>query len=96
MKIITRIYTIKCTQPVTDSQLLNIKSLLGVDKIDYAYPKLTIYYDLHFINREILIKHLKQENISSKESILKKLANFLEIFSEKSIIKNNRLLPFYE
>ncbi|MCX8124595.1 MAG: hypothetical protein N3F66_10590 [Spirochaetes bacterium] len=95
MKTTKRLYTVKCVNPVTENQLMNIKSLLGVDNVEYTHPKLVIHYDLQFINREIVIKHLTQEKIQCSISILQKIFNMFQIFSEKNIIKNNKLLPFY-
>lgn len=95
MKSTKRTYTIQCIKPLNEKQIINIQSLLGVDSIEYRYPKFTIHYDLQFINRKLILKHLWQEKIVYKTSLFHKIANALEIFSEKNIIKNNRLLPFY-
>jgi len=95
MKSTKRTYTFHCTKPLNEKQIANIQRLLGVDYIDYNNPKCTISYDLQFIDRQLIIRHLQQENIEYKMSLLHKASNALEIFSEKNIIKNNRLLPFY-
>lgn len=95
MKSTKRTYTIYCTKPLNEKQIANIQRLLGVDSIHYNHPKCTINYDLQFIDRQLIIRHLKHEMVECKKSLLHKIANALEIFSEKNIIKNNRLLPFY-
>lgn len=95
MKSTKRIYTIRCKKQLNEKQINNIQSLLGVDTIDYQHPKFTMHYDLQFIDRQLILRHLQQEKIEFKNSLLHKVSNTLEIFSEKNIIKNNRLLPFY-
>ncbi len=95
MKATKRTYTIHCTKPLNEKQIINIKSFLGVDAIEYHHPKFTIHYDLQFIDRQIILRHLHQEKIEFKYSLFHKVSNALEIFSEKNIIRNNRLLPFY-
>lgn len=95
MKSTKRTYTIHCTNPLNENQITSIQMLLGVDHIDYNHPKCTINYDLQFIDRQLIIRHLKLEMVKWRNSLLHKVFNALEIFSERNIIKNKRLLPYY-
>lgn len=95
MKSTKRTYTVKCTKPLNEKQIANIQRLLGVDYVHYKHPKCTISYDLQFIDRQLILRHLEQEKVECKKSLVHKALNTLEIFSERNIIKNNRLLPFY-
>lgn len=95
MKSAKRTYTILCTKPLLENQVIKMQSFLGIDAIEYKHPKFTCVYDLSFISRELIIKHLNEENIVFKYSFIHKISNAIEIFSEKTIIKNNRLPHYY-
>ena len=94
MKSTKRIYTVHCKQPLTDEQILHLKSFLGIDEIQYAKSRLTIKYDLQFIDRKSIMKHLKQLHITFRYFIVHRMANAVEIFSEKNVIKNHRLMTY--
>lgn len=95
MKTTKRTYTIHCMQQPSNNQLLNITSLLGVDDINSYENMLIIHYDIKFIDRQSIIKHLIKEKIRFKNSIVHKIANAIEIFSEKNIIKNRGLMAYF-